>query len=249
MTAPGPAGARFQAELQGPPPPELAGPELLPARMARAVTRTLGVDGAGLSLHDPGGLRTPLGASDALAGHAERLQFTYGVGPCLRAHDDGVMIAFDEADLARNWPQLHASLVGETPFRAVLSVPLLPPLGPLVVLDIYLRHPDDITRLDRSDVADVVVVLTRVLVDVMRAPSSPAAGRTWWSGPDAQGRTRVWQAMGMASVVLQLEPADALAVLKARAVATGRVVEDVAADLLAGRVTAQELGDPPGGDD
>ena len=245
MTAPRP-GARFEQELLTT-PPDLDGPELLPSRMARAVALALAVDGAGLSLHDPGGLRTPLGASGPLAALAERLQFTYGAGPALRAHDDGVVIAFDEADIRRNWAELHRSLMADTPFRAVLSVPLLPPLGPLVVLDVYLRSPEQMTQLDRTAVEDVVVAVTRLLVDVMSAPSDPDGGATWWSGPDAQARTRVWQATGMASVMLQLEAADALAVLKARAFAGGQVVEDVADDLLTGRLTVQELDGGPDG--
>ncbi|MEU2350774.1 hypothetical protein [Modestobacter sp. NPDC049651] len=241
MTAPGPAASRFEHELRSA-PHDLDGPELLPARMARAAALALGVDGAGLSLHDPGGLRTPLGASDPLAALAERLQFTFGAGPALRAHDDGVSIAFDEADIRRNWAELHRSLMADTPFRAVLSVPLLPPLGPVVVLDLYLRLPERMTRLDRAEVEDVVICLTRLLVEVMSAPASPEGGATWWSGPDAQSRTRVWQAMGMAAVLLRIDPADALEVLKAHAFSTDRVVDDVADDVIAGRLTAEELG-------
>jgi hypothetical protein len=240
MTAPGPAGAQFERELATA-PTELDGPELLPARMARAAALALTVDGAGLSLHDPGGLRTPLGASDPTAALAERLQFTFGAGPAMRAHDDGVAIAFDEADIRRNWAELHASLMSGTPFRSVLSVPLLPPLGPLVVLDLYLRDPERMTALDRDAVEDVVVAVTRLLVRVMSAPSDPDDGATWWSGPDAQARTRVWQAMGMASVELQLEAPDALAVLKARAFAENRVVDELAEDLISGRLALHDL--------
>ena len=41
--------------------------ELLPAQLARAAVRTLGVAGVGLSLHEVLGRSTPLGASDALS--------------------------------------------------------------------------------------------------------------------------------------------------------------------------------------
>jgi hypothetical protein len=119
---PGPAAQRFVAELDQLPPPELRGPEMLAVRLARAAVAALPVDGAGLSIHDMAGHRTPIGASDAIASQAERLQFTHGEGPALRAHDDGVVIAFDEAAIARNWPDLHESLVGTTPFHGVLSV-------------------------------------------------------------------------------------------------------------------------------
>jgi hypothetical protein len=99
-----------------------AAPELLPARIARACVDALPVDGAGLSLH-AGALRVPIGASGAVAAHAERLQFTFGDGPCLRAHDDGRGIAFAPRDIERNWPGLFAALLADSPYRGVLSVP------------------------------------------------------------------------------------------------------------------------------
>src|SRR5438270_8176331 len=239
MTTPGNAPERF-AQLLADSPPDLAAPELLPSRWARAAARSLGVDGAGLSLHDPDGLRTPLGSSDPDAALAERLQFTFGHGPCLRVHDTGEAITFDEADLARYWPQLHDSLVAGTPFRAVLSTPLLPPLGPTLVLDLYLRDPAAARSMDRDEVEEVTVALTR---EVVRAVAASGRGEevAWWRGPEARGRTRVWEAMGLVSVRLEQTPADALDVLRAHALATGRVVEDVADDVVSGRLDAREL--------
>src|SRR4051794_36253551 len=110
MTTAGDAPDRFQ-QLLAQSPPELAQPELLPSPSARAPAGSPGGDGARPSLHGPDGLRTPLGSSDPDAALAERLQFTFGHGPCLRVHDTGEAITFDEADLARYWPQLHDSLV------------------------------------------------------------------------------------------------------------------------------------------
>src|SRR3954467_3135293 len=104
MTGPGPAAQRFVGELDQLPPSELRGPEMLAVRLSRACVAALPVDGGGLSIHDEKGLRKPPGASAPVASQAERLQFTHGAGPCLRAHDDGVAIAFDEALIARNWP-------------------------------------------------------------------------------------------------------------------------------------------------
>ncbi|MFL6097109.1 MAG: GAF domain-containing protein, partial [Blastococcus sp.] len=73
---------RFTSALAEVTDPALAGPELLPLRLARASARTLAVDGAGLSLVDASQQRIPLGASSAVAEVAERLQFTVGAGPC-----------------------------------------------------------------------------------------------------------------------------------------------------------------------
>jgi hypothetical protein len=244
VTTPRPAGERFEQAAGEPAPPALDAPELLPARLAHAVAAALPVDGAGLTVHAPGGVRAPLGASDPVTAHAERLQFTFEAGPCLRAHDDGVTIAFDEEDIRRNWAELHDTLTTETPYRAVLSVPLLPPLGPLLVLDLYVCDPADLPRLDRREVEDVAAGLTGRLADAL-AVTRRAGG--WWNSPDAQRRTAVWQAVGLVSVRRALDTADALAVLKAHAVATGRVVDDVAADLLARRLDLDDLAGAPGG--
>jgi hypothetical protein len=237
----GSAAQRFTREFDQLPPPELRGPEMLAVRLARACVAALPVDGAGLSIHDPHGLRTPIGASDPVASQAERLQFTHGEGPCMRAHDDGVAIGFDEAAIARNWPDLHTALVGETPFHAVLSVPLLPPLGPLVVLDLYVREPDTLPHTDRDDVEDVTVALTRAMVAAALGAPRQEGRRGWWDGPDALRRARVWQATGMVNVALGLDTPDALAVLRAHAFATGRVVDDLADDLVEGRMPLEEL--------
>ena len=240
-TGPGPAAERFVRQLDQLPPPGLRGPEMLAVRLSRACVAALPVDGAGLSIHDMHGLRTPIGASDPVAAAAERLQFTHGAGPCLRAHDDGVAIGFDEALIARNWPDLHEALVGATPFHAVLSVPLLPPLGPLVVLDLYVRDAGALPATDREDVEDVTIALTRAMVAAALGAPMQEGTRGWWDGPDALRRARVWQATGMVNVALGLDTPDALDVLRARAFATDRVVDDVADDLIEGRLSLQEL--------
>jgi hypothetical protein len=231
---------RFLDALQAPVPSELSGMDMLPTRLARAAAAALPVDGAGLSIHEGAGLRTPVGASDPSTALAERLQFTHGDGPCLRAHDTGRAIAFDLDAIARNWPELHASLIGETPFQAVLSLPLAAPLGPTVVLDLYAGEPERLTRVPRGDVEAVVDCLTEELV---RASDSADGGPRWWDSPDARLRAGVWQATGMLSVVLETDVVAALTVLRAHAFATGRVVDDIAADLVAGRLDPATLKD------
>jgi len=229
---------RFLDALQTQAPVDLDGPELLPSRLAWAAVRALPVDGAGLSIHEGAGLRTPIGASDAATSLAERLQFTHGDGPCLRAHDTGTAIVFDLDDIERNWPGLHASLIGETPFEAVFSLPLAAPLGSTVVLDLYAVALDRMTRVPRDQVAAVVDVLTEELV---RASDDDSGGPRWWDSPDARARNGVWQATGLTSVALGVDVVAALTVLRAHAFATGRVVDDVAADVVTGRLDPASL--------
>ena len=239
----GSAAERFDTALASS-PADLAGPELLPARLARASAIALGVDGAGLSLH-VGVLRTPIGASDAHTAHAERLQFTVGDGPCLRAQDNGTVIAFSLEDIARNWPQLWAALLNETGFRAVLSVPLPPPMGPLVVLDLYVRDPATLTGLDRADVQAVALATTQELALTVSGPEFPDDGSGWLDGPDAQRRANVWQAMGLVGLTFGLDAQDAIATMRASAIAAGRVVDDIAADIVAGRLVPADLRGAP----
>jgi hypothetical protein len=236
---------RFERALEGARTVD-GDPALLPSRWARAVARSLPVDAAALSLHSPEGLRTPLGSSDADAALAERLQFALGIGPCLHVHDTGSAIVFDEDDLGRNWPQLHRSLVGRTPFRAVLSTPLLPPVGPTLVLDLYAREMATMARLDRDEVETIAVLLTRhALLGLAEAGEDEEVA--WWRAPEAQRRRRVWQAMALVAAALDLAPDDALAVLSAHAVATDRVAEDVAEEVLAGRLLPADLPAAPHG--
>ncbi|GAB3193038.1 GAF domain-containing protein [Geodermatophilus arenarius] len=236
------AATRFLDALQDPPGTGEDGPEMVPSRLARAAAQAVRVDGAALSIHEGAGLRTPIGASDRTTSRAEQLQFTAGDGPCLRAHDTGSAIVFDIEDIQRNWPELHEALLGETPYRAVFSVPLAPPLGPTVIVDLYARELATLTGVPRDDVEAVVVCLTEELV---RAAGGVAdeGGARWWDAPDALRRSRVWQATGLATVALGLDVVDTLAVLRAHAFATGRVVDDLADDIVAGRLDPATLSD------
>ena len=120
---------RFAAALAPSDRSGLAGPELLPVRLARACARTLAVDDAGLSLVDAAQRRVPLGASSDIAEVAERLQFTVGAGPCMTAQETRQPVFAVEEDLRRRWPVFAELLIGATPFRAVVALPLQPALA------------------------------------------------------------------------------------------------------------------------
>ncbi len=224
-------------------------PELTPARVARACAHALPVDGAGLSLH-AGALRVPIGASSPGTSHAERLQFTFGDGPCLRAFDDGRAIAFEPRDIERNWPGLYASLMADSPHRGVLSLPLPEPLGPTVVLDLWVDDPAALPALDRGEVTDVVRRVTEELArDLREGARIPAADSAWLEGRDALLRSSTWQAVGLVGMSLLLDSTDALEVMRAAAVTSGCSVDEVANDLLTGRLHPLDLGAAPVLDD
>jgi len=233
---------RFDAALAQAVDPALAGPELLPVRLARACARTLAVDDAGLSLVDASQQRVPLGASSDVAEVAERLQFTVGAGPCMTAQETREPVFAVEEDLRRRWPVFTELLVGATPFRAVVALPLQPALAGAGAIDLYFRTSAEVLDLDVFEAIAVGHLVTSALSDAaVWSAWSPAEGPEWLHGPVPQRRAAVWEAMGKVSVELEVSAPDALTLIRAHAYAAGETVDDVAEDLLSGHLTAADL--------
>jgi hypothetical protein len=233
---------RFEAALDQEATPELNGPELLPVRLARACARTLRVDGAGLSLVDAAQQRVPLGASSDESEIAERLQFTVGAGPCTTAQETRQPVFAVEDDLRRRWPVFTDLLFGTTPFRAVVALPLQPALSGAGAIDLYFRQPGDVPELDVFEALAVGELVTSALSDAaVWSAWSPDEGPEWLQGPAPRRRAAVWEATGKVSVELDVGIPAALDLLRASAYASGRTLEDVAADLLAGRLRTADV--------
>lgn len=216
----------------------------LPDRLAEACVRVLPVAGAGISLFTDD-FRVPLGSSSPMAGLTERLQFTIGEGPCLQAHLQTSPLRADAEKIKQQWPTMFGEMVGRTPFRSIISVPLLrlaPGRGGAI--DLYFRGPENATTFD---VSDAVVVADHVgaALAIADAPSLALApglpGPAWLNGPTARGRRRVWVAVGLLNVRLQLDAKDSLALMRAYAYGAGRVLDEVAADIVLGTLPLDNL--------
>jgi len=233
---------RFASALAEDADPALAGPELLPVRLARACARTLSVDDAGLSLVDASQQRVPLGASSDVAEVAERLQFTVGRGPCMTAQETREPVFAVEEDLRRRWPVFTELLIGKTPFRAVVALPLQPALAGAGAIDLYFRTSSEVLGLQVFEAMAVGELVTSALSDAaVWSEWSPTEGPEWMHGPAPQRRAAVWEAMGKLSVEVELSAPDALTLIRAHAYTGGVTVDDVAEDLLSGRLTAADL--------
>jgi hypothetical protein len=240
--------ARFQEALVAAVDPALAGPELLPVRLAGAAARTLKVDGAGLSLTDVAGRRVPLGASSDEVSTAERLQFTTGGGPCMTAQETGQPVFAVEEDLLRRWPVFADLLLGGTPFRAVVALPLRPALAGDGAMDLFFTRPDEVTDLDVFEALAVGGLVTSALSDAaVWSEWSPATGPGWLHGPVPRRRAAVWEAMGLLGIELEITAPAALALMRGYAYGRDGSVDDVAEALLAGRLRPAQLqGDDAG---
>jgi hypothetical protein len=222
-------------------PAELSGPELLPTRLARAAARVLPVDGAGISLFFADDRRLPLGASDPVAGEVERLQFTVGEGPCLSAHAEGRPVVADERSLATRWPAFHDALLSRTPVRGTISLPLSGGLHGIGALDLYVVPPRDVGALSLRDALAVADEITAALQAQSRADRRTGGVPAWVDAPATDRRAIVWQALGYVNAGLGLDSEDALAVLRAHAYATGVDLDEVAGEVVGGRLPLERL--------
>ena len=243
---------RFLAAHGGPgvPPP---GPDAL----AAACRDALGADGTVIAVVAVGRWRLPVGVSDAVAGAAERWQFTVGEGPSSRAWEGAEPVVADEVRLRDTWPALHDQLRRHTAFRSALALPLLADAAPAGTLDLYWRSPRAAADADLAAAQRAASLVADRLLrpagagrgaapdrDPGSDQSSGAAGSAWLEAPSAQPRQRTWVAISMVSEVLGVDDADALALLRSHAYVRDRTLEQVADDVVAGRTPAGALRRP-----
>ncbi|MGY1786629.1 GAF domain-containing protein [Geodermatophilus sp. SYSU D00698] len=233
---------RFAAALDAEATRSPESAELLPVRLSRACVTTLGVDAAGLSVVDASGVRIPIGASTTEAACAERLQFTVGAGPCWEAQETRQPVFALLADLRRRWTPFADLLTAQTPFRAVVALPLREDLAGAGALDLYFTDEAAVPGLDVFTAMAVGELVTAALSDAAVWSDWPAErGPDWLHGPEARRRAAVVRAAGRAAMALETDPATALDLLRAEAYAGGRAVEDVAEDIEQGRLDVREL--------
>jgi hypothetical protein len=220
-------------------------PELLPERLAKACVAVLPVAGAGICLlYDD--FRVPLGASDADASCAERLQFTTGQGPCLEAVRSGDTVLAGAEKILGSWPEYGQELFSRTPYAAVISLPLEISSGAHGALDLFLT---EAPMLRQVSLADATAVQEQIVEAFQVAGAMADADEglseepepAWLHGPAARERIHVWIAMGMVMTRYGLVAADALALLRAHAYGTGTTLDQLSEGLLSGQQDLAEL--------
>ena len=220
-----------------------SGTEVLPMLLTQACVKVLGVDGAGISLIADG-LRIPLGASDAIAVHAEALQTSLGEGPCLDATATSGPLLADESSMAVQWPIFHRELVAKTPIRAVASMPLKSArLRSLGALDLYATSPQQLQRLSLQEVsADIADPMAAMLFDGPHNVSEYGTVLPMWMNNDSVNqRMNVWVAVGILIEHAGLTNADALAALRGYAYGHSLSLDDIAHKLTTRRLHPDAL--------
>lgn len=233
--------AAFTAELAAAEAAGATGSELLPERLAKACAEVLRCDGAGLSMQFAPARRLPLGASDDAAAIAERLQFTVGEGPCLEVLATGRSLLVVEDSIRARWPAFHDALVTHTPFRHIIALPLDGELAGAAALDLFFTSTDDFSSLDLATALAVVAEISAHFESTIGRSSRATDRPAWLDAPAARRRSNVWQALGYLNSELDFTTGEALAVLRGHAYSHDQVIDDVAEDVLSGRLPLQEL--------
>ncbi len=245
FTAKSPVARRFRAAWVAGSDPATAIPELLPVRLARACVQVLPVVGAGLSLLNHN-FRVPVGASDEAAGVAERLQFTQGEGPCLDAARQSKTVIAGEADIREQWPLFAAEFFERTPYRGALCLPMQ--LGPDTTgaLDLFVTDEEDLAAISLTDAVAVTDEIIDALIIAQAITGSVGAFSdepepAWLNSGPVRNRTNVWVAMGIVMTQLDSTADTALAVLRGYCYSHDAMLDDVAQDLVSGRLDVTEI--------
>jgi len=205
--------------------------------VCRQIVELLPVDGVAVTVAVGPGSRVLVGASDATARHLELAQLTAGGGPCTEATWTGQAVVVEDlpADLGR-WPGLEEQLPAAG-IGSVVANGLLVGSTSIGSMDVYRRDRHLWTAGELADVAEAARVLGLALAAVqVFEPGGEVS--TAADGPMGADRAVLEQATGMTMAALELSAASALSRLRAAAFVQGRLVTDVAADVVAGLAPA-----------
>lgn len=193
--------------------------------------------GAALSMSTAGGPHEPVFATDRRSDELEDLQATLGQGPSAEViGGSGPVLEgeLDGADALARWPEFTPTALARG-VAAIFAVPIGVGAARLGALALYRDHRGALS----SDQFDAVLLYAdAVLMLALDERGGLAPGTVDLIGAGfSERRAEIHQAVGMVSVQLGVSLTDALVTLRARAYAEGRTIAQVAADVIARRLS------------
>jgi GAF domain len=220
--------SRLQAWLDNP-----QGTSLRPVFMA-AVAASLGMRSATVTLLSDHGTDALVATSDDTARAAHDLEVVLGEGPAADVAIEGEPVRAVGAALRDRWPR-YGPVVTELGVQAVIAMPLRLPTIRLGALCAYDREPAlrDEVAVAADGIADALTYTVLLTArDSMPSEGIPALPLF----DDSDYQAAVHQATGIVSVHCECAISDAAALLKARAFADGRPVEEIALMVVRGEL-------------
>jgi hypothetical protein len=212
---------------------------LLEALAAGGVTRlcevgsgVVGVSGAGVMLMSNDVPQGSAFTSDGVSAVIEDLQYTLGEGPCVDAHhQDRVVFEPDLVDpVLSRWPAFTPPALGAG-VRAVFGFPLQVGAARLGALNLYRDRPGPLSADQHSEALVFAHVVAYWVLAMAAGAADDVVPRAVEAGADFH--YLVQNAAGIVSVQLEVSVTEALIRIRAYAFRANRLVDDVAADIVA----------------
>ena len=231
------AKARFLAAVEQVPENAIGAQRLCAACVlalpVRRAAIAISVHGIGLEV---------LAASDQIAAQTEWTQVTLGEGPGVDAVSYGAPISVPVlAQLGARWPMFTSEVAGSG-IGAMYALPLQVGAINVGVLDLYCGPGESLDGPAFGDAVAVAELLTAVLLTAGHDSPVPDSLGPWWNQP--LGTREVHQAAGMMMAQLGIDARSAYVRLQAFAFGNGRLLDDVARDVVGGTLRF----DPDSGD-
>ena len=224
-------------------------------RLCVACVELLDIDGAAISLVHSGATVGTFGSSGELSRVLDDLQFTFGMGPCLDAVQTNRPVSAEDLDAPgeARWPALVGAAL-EHGIHAMFALPVTVASRPIGALDMYRRRTGPLDGVAMQGGLWAAGLAALPLLDLMNADVDWAAHGDGSSGLEQLAsleRFEVYQATGVLIAAFDLDAADAVARLRAHAIASGLTASEVAYRILDRRIVPVdgELRPAEGGDD
>jgi hypothetical protein len=216
-------------------------------RLCELCVEKFAVEASALSLVLDGAHAGTVGASGATARRYDELAFTVGEGPCLSAITEGapVLVSDLAADgAASRWPAYTSAVLELGGVRAVYAIPVMVAGQYVGTLGLFRAAPGPLSGTQGRGAVDAAVLAQLPLLDLFAASDRSRTGELaevdeLEATADADVRdlyalmrVDVSRATGVLVSQLDLEPAQALARLRAHAYTTGRSITEVAREVL-----------------
>ncbi|HUY20949.1 MAG TPA: GAF and ANTAR domain-containing protein [Acidimicrobiales bacterium] len=200
--------------------------------ICRRASRLLHMRGASVVLMNDGTLSS-VASAYGVPVIVQDLEFTLGEGPASDAYTEGRPVFVDKlTSFTSRWPQFARALV-ETEIRSVYALPLQLGAIKLGVLVLYSDRPGAL----KGDGLSAAVLVADLVTDQVLAIQAGAAPEVLaWGIAVDDDRAVVHQATGMISAQRDCTIGEAIVRLRAYAFAAERPIDQVGADVVAGRL-------------
>jgi hypothetical protein len=201
-------------------------------RICRAATESLSLVGAVVQVITGHGEAVVLAGSDGVSRRLGGLAFEVGEGPCLDASSfrRPVLVSDLLGEGQARWPG-YVAAVGDHGVRAVYALPLHVGAVRLGVLELYGARAHRLSAVETSRALAFAQAATHALVD---APSGSSQELLGDRAVATESRIEIHQAQGMVTVDLDVDLAEALALMRAHAFGQDLTLLEVARQVLAG---------------